>query len=319
MLKEDTSMVAFSISILLLILLLINIVAHIISLCILLKLKPNGERKIHLTYLTSMICNEFIACLLSLISMAASKQDPYVAKTINDNLNIIRGNLLYISYWFTMVVIIADRVLEIRINLLYFTHWNIRKASYLILMIWAFSTVLCSAVLVIYHTRGIHIMPYFPSYVMVPLGICFIFISCISYTYIFKKFRESLISPQENPNYRPNQVSCFTAFRKSRFFLTVLLISTYILFQLLPVIVFTILSERYWIGKKDQTYIRLYIAFSYNIAILIDNFVCIFLEPNVKKFVKRFFRNRQMRSEILSNLRKTRTVTFSDRYTTTMW
>lgn len=283
----------------LLILVIVNIFFHCAGIYLLTVIKRNGKGKIHLINLLNLSCIELSSSLLSLLTIvfhAIKFTDQGVSKEIENHINMIKASLILTAYFLTMVVILMDKVLEVLMNIRYAVIWNVRKANILIMIMWVFGTALCLSFLIAYQITKFDFMYYFPTFIMLPANIFYIILALASYAYIFYKFNKSRILPYGGRKDNAKTLSFFHVFRKSRFFIPTSLILVYIMFHVIPTIVY-ILSR----GMKERKYIRMYIAISYNIAMLFDSWICIFLEPNVKQLLRRIIKTRRDRIDIKRN------------------
>ena len=264
-------------SIILLLLVVANIIFHCIGIHLLFVLKHNGQHTIHLMHLLNLCFLELFCSLVSLLTFVIKLikfNDCTVAKEIEIYINTFKGCLLLPTYFLTMVVILIDKVLEIMMNIRYAVIWNKKKAKMVITIVWMSSAAFYLAVSIVYRTTKINIMTYYPKYLMLPANMVYVVFALASYAYIFYNFNKSRMLPLG----KGNKQSFYQVFRKSRFFIPLTLILIYIIFQAIPTILFVLLT-----GLVNKTYIRLYIAFSYNVAMLFDSWICIFLEPRVKQ------------------------------------
>ena len=271
-----------------------NIFFHCAGIYLLTVLKRNGEGKIHLINLLNLSCIELISSILSLFTIlfhAIKFADPGVSKEIEKHFNMIKASLILTAYFLTMVVILMDKVLEVMMNIRYAAIWNERKANILIIIMWIFGATLCLSILLAYHITKFDFMLYFPIFIMLPANIFYVILALASYAYIFYKFNKSRILPYGGR--KDKALSFCHVFRKSRFFIPMSLILVYIIFHVIPTIVYILL-----IGTKKREYIRIYIAISYNVAMLFDSWICIFLEPHVKQLLRKIIKKRRDRIDI---------------------
>lgn len=288
-----------SFAVFLLVLVLINIVFHSISLYVLLKMRSYYERNIQLVYLGSICCNEFLNCLISAAMFVIRvRYNDSTSNEIEHYFNMVRGNVIFMSYFLTMIALLLDKVLQVLLDINYTVYWNLTKANNLILGIWFFSFLQCTIVFILYFAANIRIMTYFAVYIILGGGITFVVSATISNCYLFYKFRKSRIRPFNNNNRQQSMTRWFSVFKKSRFFIPVMLITIYVLFQLTPAIVYTILVYKTTIDEKNLKIVRLYMAISFNIALLFDSILFIFFEPVVKKFVKKEISNLKVRNNV---------------------
>ena len=175
-----------------------------------------------------------------------------------------------------------------------------KKAKILIISIWIFSVALCLSILIVYWITRVNMMLWFPLIFMLPANIIYIVLASLSYAYIFYNFNKSRILPHGGKGTNDTKALSFChVFRKSRFFIPMSLIFIYICFHAIPTILFILYS-----GVLVRKYMRIYIALSYNIAMLFDASICIFSEPFVQKQLKKMNRMRRERGKIKDEQRQ---------------
>ena len=280
-----------------LILVLANIFFHCTGIYLLILLKYNVEGKIHLIYLLSVCCSELISSIISLSTLLLTVikvPDVAVRKEIEYHFIVVKSTLLLIVYFLTMVVILIDKLLEIMLHITYPVYWNERKAKILIITMWMFGGFLYLSSILVYHIIGFNVIPYFPKYIMLPGNIAYLIFAVISYAYIFYNFNKSRMSPYQGRRTNiAETINVYNVFKKSRFFIPLTLILVYIIFYIIPTITY-ILTK----GTIATKHIRLYVSISFNIAMLFDSWICIFLEPHVKQQLEKMKRNQRERKDI---------------------
>lgn len=283
--------------IILIFLALLNIVLHCIGVYLLASNRKNVNysRRIQVIYLLNMSCIELISsilCLLGLVLKIIDLPDATTAKKIENNLLILKCTLLF-AYFLTMVLVLTDKVLQIMMNITYPVFWDDRKADLVVKLIWSISMLVGTIVFIVHHVNNVHFHLYFP-FIILPANIIYIVMAFAAYTYIFIKFSNAKQSPygkrtgEKVLNYR-------TILKRSRFFIPMSLVMIYIIFQVIPVIVFTLSMLKKSMQEKN---IKLYMFICYNIAMLFDAWLCIFLQPEVKKQFRKILRIRRERRSI---------------------
>lgn len=285
------------ISLILVLIIILNVFTHCIAIGLIIHvvhMKADHERKIHLSYLMSIFISELIACILTLVLMAISNSSQSIATTAS--INLILLNLSYIPYIALMCIILIDKVLEIMLPFKYIMYWSIAKARGLVFTVWIIGCIVCIVQLLLYHLKGVSFIEYSPIF-MLTTGAIFVVIASLSYTYIFYKFKKSRLLPTRFTLQHNQKSNWFTVFKKSRFFIPVSMISNFLLFQVIPMGVFLFLLFGGLLNAHNSNIIRMFIAVSYNLSTFINSLIGIFLERQIKMFIKKKIRDRKIRKE----------------------
>ena len=190
-------------------------------------------------------------------------------------------------FFLTMMYITVDRLLDIYLNIRYEVYWNPHRAAILIKTTWTIG-VLVSIGSIVIHEWNWEDTVFEICYPVLEIG--FVVLALFTYTFIFRKFKAGRKPPHQPflkgsnvPAARQN--STFEAFKNSRFYISVLLIFTFILFMIIPDLSFLflcVLPDNISALQKEK--IRTVCWISYGIANLSDAFIYIFLQVEVKKY-----------------------------------
>ena len=125
-------------------------------------------------------------------------------------------------------------------------------------------------------------------YITSAKSVAFIKVSIVTYTVIFWKYKKSRdrMHQFQSPDItdRNQQSSTLHMFRNSRFYVSVLIIFTYLLFNTIPYCVFTFLIENnYLTNKKHITTGSIIAGFMIHLGYTSDAIIYIFLQNNVRK------------------------------------
>ena len=249
--------------------------------------KCDREGKIDLLYLLNLFCLNLINGLLSLIVFAVKKMnvEREVAKDLDESIMLIKGTFMHIMYSVNMVLILLDKILEITLNIRYHIVWGAETAKRVIVISWMIGAVVAVGGLLVHHIGHFRVMYYLREYLLLPSDIIYVTYAFTGNVYIFYKFRKSRMEPHSVGGSQTPRISLFSVFRKSRFFIPLIVISIYIVFHISPVMVLTLMPKR-----NTSQLVRHYVQISHNIALLFDALVCIFVHPVIRKKFKRFSR-----------------------------
>ena len=124
-------------------------------------------------------------------------------------------------------------------------------------------------------------------YIISAKSIAFITVSIGTYNVLFWKFkksRDTIRQFQISDDTGRNEPSALQMFRNSRFYVSVLIIFTYLLFNTIPYCVFTFLIENGYLTNKNHITTESSIAgFMLHLGYTSDAVIYIFLQSNVRK------------------------------------
>ena len=146
-----------------------------------------------------------------------------------------------------MIALTLDRLINIVIGMRYSAYWTPGKTKKLLIIFWVIGCLWSLANVVMYYFRGSEwVYNVTVAYVGLVKSIAYIVLAFVTYLVIFwkyKKSRDSLHQFQSSENTERSEHSSFLQmFRKSRFYVSVLIIFTYLLFITIPYCVFAFLS-----------------------------------------------------------------------------
>jgi len=265
----------------------VNISVHTIGSYILISLYRNGHNSIQRLFITNLSITEAILNLLGVLSImtnfishgsiATSKPSDAA-----DYVNMANYTGIGMQYLLMMIYITIDRLLEVYLNIKYPLYCKEKHAKRLIVLTWFTSAGLTLGVSLAHKMSNFAYKEPFFAYVLLPLSVIFVSSAICTYISIFRKYRQTRVHPVHSVrigNTR-NGVNTFTVFRRSKFYVPVLLISTFIFFVEIPSLVYIVLSFIY----SEHSYI---LESSYEmfmaISTLSDFFIYIFFQSDVRK------------------------------------
>lgn len=278
---------------------LINVISHSLALHLLTCLKRNGMKNVDFIYQTNLCVINLMMFAIGLaryIFIRISKNGEQFDR-INNHLFIIVTFLFVLVYMMTKVFILLNKLFEIKLNILYPIYWNNNKTKISILMIWTFAFIGIAITTISYHFRIFSFKLIYPVYILVPVTAVYILVAVSSTAYIFYKYNKLRLLPCVYVK-RQVTVSFWAVFLRSRFFIPILLTGTFTLFNLIPLVIVAYINVT---NPKDDfiTVVKRCIL----ISILFDS-IGVFLDRNVKRFVRKKIRDRRLTIEI--NAMKTR-------------
>ena len=200
--------------------------------------------------------------------------------TIHNYMSIVVFTGIAVVYCMVMVYITLDRLLNILLSLRYKIYCTETKAKHLLQVTWIVALLICTSVSLTYHFNGYIWQTTFFMYVYPTFDFAFIILALITYVFIFLKYRKSrrkYFQSYSQPNIKRD--STFKIFRKSNFFIPVLLISTFVIFLLIPDLVYLFYGI---VGNNESDTLFATCDVSYAISNLADGWIYIFMQKSIK-------------------------------------
>ena len=227
---------------------------------------------------------------LFIISDSASA----IIKDVQHYVMICIYTMVAFVFYATMIFITLDRLVAIKFTLKYRIYWNGKRTKYLITGTWIVGGLLFLFVSASYKFTGFDFNIPFHMYLYTPLNFLFIVLAIFTYIFIFRQYRKSVNMTVRKS--RRNTV--FVVFCKSRFYLPVLLILTFLLFITIPQLTYLFLST---VQNKRSDILLSACVISYSISNIIDGCLYIFLQPVIKRQLLETLHIRRKGSRRLKN------------------
>ena len=191
--------------------------------------------------------------------------------------------LVWMIYYVTMDIITLDRLFTVWLNLKYPVYWSLRKGKCLVISLWVTFAILAVIVLIANIKKLFDYYPYI-WYIYIVLDMFFVISAVFAYGFIFKKFKESRIPPVQNSNI--NQPSLFQIFRKSRFYISVLIIGSFLCFRVTGDILFFF---KHIIYPSESPTLDIIVFILWAVSDMCDAWIYIFAQKSVQKIFRRKF------------------------------
>ena len=313
---QGTLTMVQSLSIVLTVLGLVNCILHSVGIYLMWCLQRQGQLRIHHVYLVSLSSSELLMNFLDVIKISIS-YDQSSSTTINQiyyYIVLVQFTGAAIIFHFSMIFITLDRLFEILLNIKYPVYWDEDKAKKLLVALWVTSSSMTIVVALCHKYAGFEWENYFFTYFFPIIEFFFIGLALATYTFIFKKFNTTRIFPAINLaalrktrrispvkegdseevvdspppvipfRQRRQRRSSMQTFRKSKFFIPVLLILSFLVFIVGAdmIMLFVVV-----IGKNNSKWLSVTLQISYSVSNLLDAWIYIFLEPELKSLLGR--------------------------------
>ena len=299
--------------IILLILNLLNVFLHSIGACLLIHLYKRSRQKAQQLYLIHLSISE---CLMNLLESIRS-----ITKFthLDGNMSHIVDRFLYYTlilsftgvsfvFYLVMVYVTIDRLMVIALNLQYTKYWNENKAKYLLLVTWLIGGVIAITVEITYVVIGFEWETIFFKYFYPTMEFLFILLAFLTYIFIICKYRKrqrTICFHSEGPLASSTQVvslkkKCKSSkhsvsntpiakrieFRKSIFYIPLLLITTFLIFMIIPDLTYLVVAV---INNNPSQTLSTICWISYAVSNLLDAWIYIYLQHHIRNFIKRKF------------------------------
>lgn len=279
----------------LLILNLVNVFLHGIGSTVLIYLYPKTRQKAQQLYLIHLSVSECIMNVLESIRIIAKLSD-YPSNSPNSVVEKIRHHILIIAFtgvsfvfYFDMIYITVDRLMIVVLNHQYTRYWNKGKAKLLLLLTWCGGVVISMLVTVTYVLVDFDWEAVFFKYFYPIAEFAFIILAFLTYGFILRKYHQSrrsvLVHP--HPQQIENAVNFRRIFKKSLFIIPILLITTFLIFMIIPDLTFLFVGI---INESPSVMLSTACWLSYGISNFLDALIYIYFQNEVRNFIMKKLR-----------------------------
>ena len=243
-------------------------------------------------YVINLALSEFFLNLLQAVrsSLELSSMDVENEGTsiqVQKYIKIVTFTGISFVYYIDMIYLTLDRLLLIVLNIRYPIYWNETKTIWLLRITWLFGILL--AILICLLTRYTHYIweDTFYTYCYPALEILFLVTATFTYVFIFRAFVRSRFNPTQSQGTNIPRPSMFQIFRKSRFRISLLLMFTFLMFMVLPDLLYLIVLR---VNGRVSPVLDTYCHISYALSDMLDAVLYIFMEPRVRTLLNKWKR-----------------------------
>ena len=183
-----------------------------------------------------------------------------------------------------MMVMTLDRLMAVVLSLKYPLYWNAKRTKKVLLAVWIIGGASFICFVVLFKFYG----PWYNKveliYVNVSLSLLYIIVALVTYAVIFDKFKKSRHSTRrlKQDIGKRAWTALADTFLKSRFYVSILIILTYLIFNTIPFCVF-IFSRDKNIFLDTESISKKVVSILLHIGYTADAVIYIFLQRDVKK------------------------------------
>lgn len=192
---------------------------------------------------------------------------------------------LILIYYLTMFYILIDKVLEVFLNIKYPITWTLSRAKYLVLGTGLSGIVMAIGFVLAYYFNEKLEYQKPLKYFYLSFNFLFIAVAAASYSYIFFKFRQSHMRPTYEMNSTPKE-SLWKTFRNSRFYLSTLLILSFVVLVLIPDLILFFNPASFLFAARISPIL-------FHISYMSDAAIYIFMYPPVKNLLIKKIRKKK--------------------------
>lgn len=285
------------INIILIVLNAINISIHSFGAYILTCLYRRELRTCQQIYLINLSLCELLMNILEM-----SRRIPKVIDLSSEVRNIVE----YVQHYFLiamftgisfvfyadMVYITLDRLLNVLFNFRYTASWGNGNAKLLVCITWIVGCTLSITFSVIHYLIDYEWEYLFFVYVYPTFEVGFILLATATYVLLFRAYRKSrLLSKQyrrrrQTVYQQRKETTDFEAFCRSRFIVPVALVLTFILFMLIPDLIYLFYGI---IGNNKSETLSSLCWVSYAFSNILDGVIYVFMQTPVKNMIREKF------------------------------
>lgn len=280
---------------------------HCLGIYLLRCLIRNDRGGVQTIYIMNLSASEILCSTLYMIGYitnliyATKKPGPEIFIFFN-YLSILTETMVMFLYYSSMLFTVIDKFLEVFLNIKYPLYFNTRRASYIVAASWIIGVIFCVIVICIdkfttYKYMNMTEIKFF----FVGFDFLFIVVSIASYTYIFGKYIRTRLMPHAHTCCQTSVTSTrqlksqsstssltftnlYQLFRGSRFYISALLILNFTLCTVIPDLVFF-----FHIDKMQYNDTKIYITVAmliiYEISFLLDAWIYVFVQKNVRRIL----------------------------------
>ena len=278
---------------------ILNVILHTVGSCLLINLYTRNRPTTQQIYLLHLSICEGITNLIYVIQtfpsfLSISANTSAVVRKMLEVLYFINFILMYMVIYMTMLLMTLDRLMSVVLNFKYSNYWNPNKTKKSIILMWCVCILATISFLLPYKFNSLLWGESFGVYFYPVSNIAFLLLASVTYIFMFWKYKNSQRIKQRQRRSTVGQTTTFVpnhkltlikVFLQSRFYISVLIILTYVLFIIIPYC--TYLLYRYAIKGKSQIPEHI-MTILHPFTYLSDAVIYIFMQPRVRKLLWRW-------------------------------
>ena len=272
---------------------LITTILHTLGGYLLIYQYHNGSQDSQQLFLINLAISEGVANLLQFLinpisdMFSMSIKVAFVTNKVQYYIKTLRGYGFVTVYFLTMIYLTLDRLFDILLNIRYPLYWNEKNTRKLLTITWAMSISTAITVSIVDWVYEIGSHEILDIYIYPTFDIVFTIIAVLTYGFIFHKYKQTRAPPTHatctSHLGRPHTLRVF---QNSRFYIPVLLITTFIVFMVIPEMIHLCLVV---IKGTHFNPLKTILTILWALSYLSDAIIYIFMKPSVRRLLLRKF------------------------------
>ena len=277
---------------------ILNLILQCTGAFLLISVFKNNHETVEMVYLINLSITGLIANIVILLeectyliskSIGISPNHKIIFEDITHYFHITTY-VIFCAYYMQMIYITLDRLLVVLLNLRYPLYWNEMKSRKLLAATWLVAIVTSVSISIAHGQAGLDHQFIFIHYISPIYNIVFVVFSVGTYSYLFHQFRLTRMKPTTSANNaleKAQKESTWQIFRKSRFYVSVLLVISFLLFMVIPNVI--TVFQRWALNRKSPAAIH-FLKIFHQLLFLSNGTIYVLLQPNVRKILWRKLR-----------------------------
>ena len=178
-------------------------------------------------------------------------------------------------YYCVMIYLTLDRLWDVLLNIKYHLYWQELRVKCLLTLTWVVGVGLSITISLFHRYTEYNWEEAFFKYFYPTLEFLFVVVAVITYSIIFNRYRQTRCAPT-HPHRSPTPTpSVFQVFRNSRFYISLLIVSTFFVFMLIPDLIYLFVGV---IPNNVTELLSVSCWISYATSNLIDAYIYIYMQ-----------------------------------------
>ena len=273
-------------------LIIINSLAHTMGAYLLICICRSDGSSTQLIYLIHLSFAEAAGNYLDLVRYVLS-----FFELSGTTLKVVRETQYYLKmtvytgitvvYYFIMVYMTFDRLMGVTLHVKYMRYWRESRTKRLMKATWLIGGLICVVMAVAHKLLNYEFEGLFYGYIYPIYNVGFLILATISYIIIFHKFKKSKRNTHLTINCRlANNLEKHRKLRQiftnSRFFVTLLIVFSFLLFVIIPDFIYLVYG---FTNNEDDGKLGKVVEILYAISFFLDALVYIFLQNRVRNLL----------------------------------
>ena len=286
---EDNMKIA--VDIILLFLCIINIFLHILGIYLLTSIKKINKNTVQHLVIVNLSISEVCICVIRLVNIVTRlgldwcDYDKRIIGEADHYFQTIIFTLLSFTYYFSILLITVDRLLACCLTVRYPIYLDVHKAKRVLIGISVIGVLIYVTTEVSYQITGNELTDSIYLYFYIPFDGIFVITAVFTYSVMFHRYKESVKRRSRIRSIsitRIKRISTFQIFHKSKFYVSALLVLTFVMFNVTADLIYLFAVK---VMRVRSEIIVNAIRISYMVSFLADGLVYIFLQPFVRRLL----------------------------------